>query len=230
MASPAYNHQEEKEYLNDLDDWTVICQYCIKPISATRPPIYNEANCSCSQIGNHAAGINLAIQPKIQRLEREITACDQPVYTYQDSIPRYGPSGTQDLTTNHAPLVHETRNNFQDLNINWNNNKVTQDHPYSIQNYSWPLRSWLTENESSYTLSSIPQNSFYAHKSSSTKAKKGSKRGNSSLCSSGSSVEPGLKGWGPDPFTETGAWACEIQQEIDGHPMAMSGMSDSYGK
>ncbi|KAJ8061091.1 hypothetical protein OCU04_010165 [Sclerotinia nivalis] len=230
MASPAYNHQGKKYYQNDLDDWTIICQYCIKPISETRPPVYNEVNCSCSELGIHAAGINLAMQPRNQILEPKTTAYDQPVYTYQDSIPRCGSSYTPTLTTNQAPPVHEISNNFQNLNINWNNGHLAQDQPYSTQSYSWPLRSWLTENESSYTLSSPPQNPSHAHKSSSTKAKKGSKRGNSSLCSSGSNVEPGLKGWGPDPFAETGAWASEKHQEANVHPMVMSGMSDSGGK
>ncbi|KAF7853378.1 hypothetical protein EAF04_010672 [Stromatinia cepivora] len=230
MASPAYNHKAEEDYQYDLDDWTIICQYCIKPISATRPPVYNEANCGCSELGIHAAGIILAMQPRIQALKPKTTAHDQPVHTYQDSIPRCGSLYTQTLTTNQEPLVHETGNNFQDLNINWNNGDLTQDQPYSVQSYSWPLRSWLKENEPSYTFSSTPQNPCHAHRSLSTKAKKGSKRGNSSLCSSGSNVEPGSKGWGPDPFTETGAWATEKYQETNGHPMAMSGISDSCGK
>ncbi|APA14677.1 predicted protein [Sclerotinia sclerotiorum 1980 UF-70] len=230
MAPPAHNYQGEKEYQNDLDDWTIICQYCIKPISATRPPVYSEVNCSCSQLAIHAAGINLVMQPKTHRLEPEFNASDRHVYTYQDFIPKYASSYNEALTTNQEPPVHETSNNFEDINTNWNNGNLTQDQPYSVQNYSWPLCSWLTENESPYTLSSTPQNPSYAHRSSSTKAKKWSKRGNSSLCSSRSSVGPGFKGWGPDPFIETGAWACEKHQDINVHPMVMSGMSDSGGK
>ncbi|KAI9644679.1 hypothetical protein NHQ30_006703 [Ciborinia camelliae] len=235
MASPDYNDKPEDARRYDLSDWIIICQFCLKPISATRPPVYNEVNCGCSELGTRGAVTASVTQPDTQELEPNFTVYKQPTYTYtQDSIPEYVSSHIQTSSLYEELSVHEANNNFQNLNINWNNeyhkNDTTATQNYSIQSYSWSLRAWLKENESSYTLSSTPRNSPSVDKSSSMKAKNGSKRGNSSVHSSGSGVEPGLTGWGPDPFTETGAWASEKYQEANQHPLAMSGISDCAGK
>lgn len=224
MAPPVYNNNSEEAYQYNLDDWTVICQSCLKPISATRPPIYNEVNCSCSELGTHSTGITPATQPDVQMLEPNITIYEETTYTYQRSFPGYVSSYNQTSTPYKELLVYENSNNFRDLNINWNKDdlkngtKNMQNQPYSVEGYSWALRSWLKENESSCTLAS---------KSSSMKAKKGSKRGESSLHNSGSSVELEHTGWGPDPFTETGAWTSEKYQDTIESTLSMSGMINS---
>lgn len=235
MAFPDYKDKPEETYQYDLDDWTIICQYCLRPVSATRPPVYNEVNCGCSELGTHAVETGQAMQPDAELLGPRITVYEQPASTYQHSIPEYV-SYTPTSTPHEELLVYEISNNFQNININWsdgnlnNGTKITQNQPCSIQSYSWPLHSWLKENESSYPLSSTPQNPSHVHKSSSIKAKKGSKRGNSSLHSFGSSVELGFKGWGPEPCVETGAWVGKDYQEPYDYQLALSIMSDSFEK
>ncbi|KAF7928270.1 uncharacterized protein EAE98_002267 [Botrytis deweyae] len=224
MAPPVYNDNTEDTYRNDLDDWTVICQSCLKPVSATRPPIYNEVNCSCSELGTRSAGIIPVTRYDTQLWEPNITVYEEPVYTYQRPIQGYVSSHNQTSTLHAELLAYEDNKKFGDFETNWNNDdlkngtKNTQDQPYSVEGYSWALRSWLTENESSNTLAS---------KSSSMKAKKGSKRGDSSLHNSGSSMELGQNGWGPDPLTETGAWTSEQYQDTIESTLAMSGMNNS---
>ncbi|ESZ91249.1 hypothetical protein SBOR_8371 [Sclerotinia borealis F-4128] len=211
MAPLGYDDKPEEIYQYDLDDWTIICRYCLKNISATRPPVYKKVNCDCSELGIHAAGPNSTTQ----MLEPKTTVYGQPAYTYQISVPGYACSCTQTSISHEEPLVHDISNNSQDLNINWNNGylknntRITQNQPYSVQSYSWPLHAWLKETESSYTLSSTIRNCPRVCKTSSMKAKNGSKRGNFSLHSSGSGIESGLKGWDPDAFTEVGAWVSE---------------------
>ncbi|KAF7951525.1 hypothetical protein EAE96_006831 [Botrytis aclada] len=223
MASPVYNNNNEDTYRNDLDDWTVICQFCLKPVSATRPPYYSEVNCSCSELGTHSAGIIPATQHDTQMLEPKIAVYEEPAYTYQRPIPEHFSSYNQTSPPHEELLIYENSNNFQDFSNNWNKDDLkngtrnTQDQPYSVEGYSWALRSWLKKNESSRTLASKP---------SSTKAKKGSKRGDSSLHNSASSVELGHNGWGPDPLTETGAWTSEKYQYMIESTLTVSGMSN----
>ncbi|TGO65259.1 hypothetical protein BCON_0003g00530 [Botryotinia convoluta] len=224
MAPPAYNNNIEDTYRNDLDDWAVICQFCLKPVSATRPPFYNEVNCSCSELGTHSAGIIPVTQHDTQILEPKITVYEEPAYTYQRPIQGFVSSYNQTSTPHEELLIYENSNNFRDFNINWSNDdlkngtKNMQGQPYSVEGYSWALHSWLKENESSCT---------HASKSSSMKAMKGSKRGDSSLHNSGSSVELGQNGWGPDPLTETGAWTSKQYQDTIESTLAMSGMNNS---
>ncbi|TGO66469.1 hypothetical protein BOTNAR_0060g00090 [Botryotinia narcissicola] len=224
MAPPVYNDNTEDNYRNDLDDWTVICQFCLKPVSATRPPFYNEVNCSCSELGTHSAGIISVTQHDTQLWEPNITGFEEPAYTYQRPIQGYASSYNQTSTPHEKLLVYENSKKSGDFETNWNNDdlkngtKNIQDQPYSVGGHSWALRSWLKENESSYTL---------ATKSSSMKARKGSKRGDSSLHNSGSSLEVGQHGWGPDPLIETGAWTSEQYQDTIENTLAMSGMNDS---
>ncbi|TGO21332.1 hypothetical protein BPAE_0225g00030 [Botrytis paeoniae] len=228
MAPLVYNDNTGDSYLNDLDDWTVICRFCLKPVSATRPPIYNEVNCSCSELGTHSDGIIPATQHDTQMFEPKITVYEEPAYTYQRPILEYISSYDQTLTPHEELIIYENSNNFRDFNIDLSNDdlkngtKSTQGQPYSVEGYSWALRSWLKENESSCT---------HAYKSSSMKAKKGSKRGDSSLQNSGSSVELGHNGWGPDPLAETGAWTSEQYQDTIENTiestLAMSGMNNS---
>jgi len=159
MAPPVYNNNSEEAYQYNLDDWTVICQSCLKPISATRPPIYNEVNCSCSELGTHSTGITPATQPDVQMLEPNITIYEETTYTYQRSFPGYVSSYNQTSTPYKELLVYENSNNFRDLNINWNKDdlkngtKNMQNQPYSVEGYSWALRSWLKENENPRVLS-----------------------------------------------------------------------------
>ncbi|QSZ28966.1 hypothetical protein DSL72_003473 [Monilinia vaccinii-corymbosi] len=237
MVSPDYNDKPEEAHQYDLDGRVIICQYCLKPISATRPPIYNEVNCGCSELGTHAAGINPATQPDTEMLEPDLetTVHGQPAYTYQSSTSGNMFSHAHTSTSREDLLVCETSNDFQDLSIGFsdvhckNDIGLVRDQPYFIHSYSWPLRAWLKENESSPTISSTPRNSLRTHRSSSVKAWNGSKRGNSSIRSSGSATEPGGKGWGPDPFIATGAWASDNYPEADKHLLTMSAARDSNG-
>ncbi|KAF5870125.1 uncharacterized protein Bfra_010271 [Botrytis fragariae] len=224
MAPPVYNDNTEDTHRNDLDDWTVICQFCLKPVSATRPPIYNEVNCSCSELGTHSAGITPFTQDDTQILEPNVTIYEEPAYTYQRPIQGYVSSYNQTSTLHEEPLAYKNSNKFGDFTTNWNNDDLKngtrniQDQPYSVSGYSWAFCSWLKENESSCTL---------AYRSSSMKAKKGSKRGDSSLHNSGSNVELGYNGWGPDPLTETGAWTSEKYHDTIESTLVMSGMNSS---
>ncbi|KAB8291396.1 hypothetical protein EYC80_010073 [Monilinia laxa] len=219
MVSPDYNDKAEEFYQYDLDDWAVICQYCLNSISATRPPIYHEVNCGCSELGTYAAGITPATQPDTKTLESKTTVFQQSVYTYLSSTPACFTPCTQSSTFREEIAIHESRNDFQNPSINFsdgfhkNDTSITQDQPYSVQSYSWPLCAWLKETESSYHLSSTPRNPSRTRMSSSMKAKNGSKRGNSSIHSSGSGTESGGRGWDPDPFVATGAWADERYHE-----------------
>ncbi|TGO87590.1 hypothetical protein BPOR_0217g00210 [Botrytis porri] len=227
MAPPVYNNNTKDIYRNDSDDWAVICEFCLKAVLATRPPFYNEVNCSCSELGTHSAGIVLVTQQDTQMLEPKITVYEEPTYVYQRPIPGYVSSYNQTSTPHEELLVCESSNNFQNFNMNWSNDdlrngtKNAKDQPYSVEGYSWALRSWLEKNESSCTLAS---------KTSSMKAKKGSKRGGSSLHNSGSSLELEHKGWGPNPLTETGAWTSEQYQDTIESTLAMSGMNNSWSR
>ncbi|KAG4032231.1 hypothetical protein MFRU_007g01420 [Monilinia fructicola] len=236
MVSSGNNDKRDESYQYDLDDWAIICQYCLKSISATRPPIYNEVNCSCSELGTHAAGITSATQPDTKILESETPVFEQPAYTYLSSTPTHATPSPQDTTLCEEVAIHESRHDFQKLDRNSydgyrrNDSSITQDQPYSVQSYSWPLRAWLRENESLHPLASTPRNSSRNRMSSSMQATNRSTRGNSSIHSSGSGTESGESGWGPDPFIAAGAWAGEKHHEVGEYSSTMSDASDFNGK
>ncbi|KAM3071231.1 hypothetical protein ACMFMF_007703 [Clarireedia jacksonii] len=221
MPVPDYKNDKEAEtFQNDSNDWVIPCRYCLKPVSSSRPPVFNSDNCSCSELGEHTQAITAAV-------------LGGPVYQHSGS-PAYVSASTQ-TTTDH---IHQNgnMNSAADARSGHTRNDANSIQPRTgTTKYPYLLNNYLNEPEHALYTCAPPPAVHGRKRSSSMRARKGSKCGKS-LRSSGSAddaAKPRFPGWEIDTFMGLGTWdsaSGEGDDDLPKYALDMSGLSDAVGK
>jgi len=223
--------EEDVNQYDPIEHWT--CSECLKPISASRPPVYNSDNCCCSELGTYTNGGGT--QTTQQYTTSNSPQYEPVAYEYTRVPYKYGPSQTtssssaqytyEGLKTSasdsntYPPLLPESRLNDTAPRY------LTPTHT----EMSYPMQLFLGEDDVPQPQTNgtsppkfLTETSHIQHHHSSIKAHKGSKRSEPSVQSSESGGDANGNGIFAscelDPLTGAGAWIDE------GYPGLVGGM------
>jgi hypothetical protein len=239
MAHQNYDHDNNDQAYEEIDQWELACFQCHRPISADRPPNYNCENCSSVEAGTRASAEYFS-HPMVREQPYHYGQTqyhNQRAQSYASSnLSGPCPEGPE----REDPNMHSTAS-YLPLGPPIGLNETQHQRTASFHSdLSLPMLRFLSEREypEHYATEHVPTEGrfltqdLYIQSQASKKVHRSPKRSKQSYTSvqSSGSHETGFS-WGlPDPVAEVGAWDREGAdgRPRDGYVLALSGLTEFH--
>jgi len=231
MAEHHDHDTNDAHYQNEnLEQWQLPCEQCIRTFSSSRPPVFNADNCSCAEVASHTRGGQHLSQSPFY---------EQPTYHYENTLPVYHQqpqsyaSSSISVPSPDGP-EREDPNNFLPLGPEAGLNETQHRRLASFHSdMSYQMRRFLVEQEehqhpAPYATEHGPTETRFLPQDiyiQSQAPAKGKKSKLSCMSASISSGDASLFSWDVDPVTGIGAWI-DAEGNLyagDSYPLAVSG-------